>query len=102
MHLSSLCHTYAEKLEEADYPNPDYRVEKLLHRLEHHDIHAQICFTKVSTEEKGNISYYLIHCKSITVANAVKLAYRIRYTDKFSDIALLMRGFIKKVYKEAK
>ena len=69
--------------------------------MENHDIHEQICFAKISTEEKGCIAYYLIYSNSITVENSGKLAYRHRYTDKVFDIYLLVRDLIKKTYMEA-
>ena len=46
MQLSSLRLIYVDKLEENGYPNSEYRSEKLMHRLQNHDISCNISFTK--------------------------------------------------------
>ena len=98
--LPSLRLLFVQKLEEAGYPNAEYRSEKLLHRLQNHEIHHQILFTKVS-EERGILLYYLIYSKTLTVEDGVKLAYRLGATDKVSDVALLLRSLIFKAQKDS-
>ena len=102
MQLSSLRCIYIDKLAETGYSNPEYRSAKLLHRLENHAISGNISFIKVSPGDKGCISFNLIYNNSITVSDAIAFAYKLGSTDKFADVALLIRGLIQRAYKESK
>ena len=97
MQLSSLRLIYVDKLEENEYANSEYRSEKLMHRLQNHDI----SFTKVSPDNKGCVSFILIYDNTTTVADAVICAYRLGSIDKLADVALLMRGLIQRAYQES-
>ena len=88
-------------MEKNGFPNPDYRSEKLKARLENHDIHESIAFTKVSTGDKGCITYNLVHSASISVADAVTYAYKLGSKDKYEDVALLLHSIIQQAFKES-
>ena len=102
MWLSSLCIIYTDKLAENCCPNPEYWSEKLLHRLQNHELSENISFTKASPGDKGCVSFILIYSNKITVADAVAFAYRLGSIDKFADVALFISGLIQRVYKESK
>ena len=97
MQLSSLRLIYVDKLEENEYPNSEYRSEKLMHRLQNHDISCNISFTTVSPDNKGCVSFILIYDNTTTVADAVICAYRLGSIDKLADVALI----IQRAYQES-
>ena len=101
MQLSSLLLQYIGKLQENNCPNPHYRSQKLLHRLQKHVISEKISFTKVSPGDKGCITFILIYSNDITVADVVAFTNRLTPTDKFADVALLMGSLIQRTYKES-
>lgn len=100
--LSSLRRIYIEKLAENGCPNPEYRSEKLLHRLQNHELSKNVSFTKASPGDKGCLSFILIYSNRITVVDAVAFAYKLGARDKFTDVALFIRGLIQRAYKESK
>ena len=101
MQLSSLRLQYIGKLQENNCPNPDYRSQKLLHCLQKHVISEKISFTKVSPGDKGCVTFILIYSNYIIVADDVAFGYKLASTDKFADVALLMRSLIQRAYKES-
>ena len=53
MQLSSLRIIYIDKLAENGYPDPEYRSEKLLPRLQNQELNENISFTKAIPGDKG-------------------------------------------------
>ena len=102
LRLSSLRFMYIEELERFDFPNPDYRSEKLMKRLQNHEISDKIVFCKVQASDRGCISFYLVYSSNITVADAVPFVYTLACTDKLEDVALLLRGAINQTYSNSK
>ena len=100
--LSSLRLVYIDKLDQCGYPNDKYRGEHLMRRLQNHQINSQIVFSKVDPANKGCISFYLVYSSRITVADAVASAYRLASVDKIKDVALLLRGVIRRAFGKSK
>jgi len=97
--LSSLRLIYIDKLDECGYPNDGYRSEHLMKRLKNHpDISSQIVFSKVDPGDRGCMSFYLVYNARITVADAVACAYNLASVDKMKDIAVLLRGVIRRAF----
>ncbi len=94
--LSSLLLMYINELEISGFPNVNYRSEKLMSRLQSHAVGEKIAFTKVS--DKGCISFYLVYSSSITLADAVTVAYKLGSTDKYEDVAFLLRSLILRAF----
>ena len=46
------------------------------------------------------MSFYLVFNASITVADAVSQVYKLASTYKTKDVALLLRGLIRRAFKE--
>lgn len=99
--LASLRLLYIQELERYGFPNPNFRGEKLKSRLESHDISEYIAFAKVNPGNKGFITYNLVYSASTSVADAVAFAYKLGSTDKYEDMALLLRSIIQRAYKES-
>lgn len=83
------------------FPNPYYRSKQLKVRLENHYINELIAFTKVSTGDKGCITYNLVYIASIYVTDAVTYAYKLGCKDKYEDVALLLHCIIQLAFKES-
>ena len=79
LQLFTLRLIYISELEQRGFPNPDYRNEKLIKRLQYHEISGDIELKKVS--EKGCISCYLIYSANMTVAEAVPFAFKLASVD---------------------
>ena len=100
--LSSLRLLYIQELESTDFPNPDYRSEKLKDRLQNHEIHSLITFAKVNPGNKGCISFNLVYNANLSVGDAVTYAYKLGSKDKYKDVALLLRGMIQQAFCESR
>ena len=96
--LASLRLVYTQELERNGFPNPKYRSEKLKSKLEKHE---GIAVANVTADEKGCITYNLIHSASLSISDAVTHAYKMGCKDKYEDVALLLRGTIQKTFREA-
>ena len=100
--LSSLRLLCIQELESTDFPNPDYRSEKLKDRLQNHEIHSLIAFVKVNPGNKGCISFNLVYNANVFVGDAVTYAYKLGSKDKYKDVVLLLRGLIQQVFCESR
>ena len=95
MWLASLRLVYTQ--EKNGFPNPEYRSEKLKRKLEEHE---GIGISMVTADLKGCIPHILIFSASLSIPDAVRNAYKMRSTDKYEDVALLLRDTIQKTYRE--
>ena len=102
MKVSSLKLTYINILEEKGYPSPEFHSDKLISRLQNHEISQSISFTKINPGDEGARSYFLIYNNKTTVAEALGVAYKLGSTDKFSDVALDLHKQILEAYKNSK
>ena len=101
VHMSSLGLIYINVLDENGFPNRDYRSENLMYRLQNNpDISSKILFTKVDPGDRGYVSFYPVYDARITVDDAVFRAYKLASTDKTKDVALFLRGLIRRAFKE--
>ena len=100
--LSYLRDLYVKQLEENGYPNPEYRSEKLMKRLQKDEqLSNLISFTKVPLQIQGCISIWLVYSTAITVEDAIAFAYKLRSAEKFDEVALQLKDIIEKSYKES-
>jgi len=102
LQLSSLRLLYIEELKSNGYENSNYRSEKLLKRLQNDPIKEHIHFTKVDHDKADAISFWLVYSSNITVSNALARAYTLGSTDKYQNVALLLRQNILQAFKESK
>jgi hypothetical protein len=102
LRLSSLRLLYVEELKNHGYENSNYRSEKLLKRLQNDPIKDKIQFTRVDNKKDGVISFWVVYSSGITISNAIAQAYTLGSTDKYRDIALLLRQKILKAFRESK
>lgn len=99
--LKTLCQLYIQELEQSGFPNPSYKSHNLRLRLEGHPISESIGFTKVNTSDKGCINYTLVYSTSMSLDDAVACAYRLGSSDKLEDVALILRGAVKKFFNKS-
>jgi len=101
--LSSLRLIYVAKLDETAFANSNYRSEKLMRRLEKHThLGTKLSFNKVESDEQGFISFYLVYSSSLTVGEAVSQVYKVATKDSIKEVALMLRGIIRRAFKEGK
>ena len=98
--LVSLRNMYVDEIKENGYDASNYRSEKLLKRLHNDPIVEHIQFTKLNQADA--ISFWLVHSSNITVSDALIRAYTLGSTDKYQDVALLLRHIILQAFKESK
>ena len=92
---------YVDQLKLNGYENPNYRVEKLMKRLQNDPFSDKIFFVKVNQDKAGALTFWLVCSSSITVSDALSGAYSLGGTDKCRDVALVLRGSILKACKES-
>ncbi|KAI4827603.1 hypothetical protein KUCAC02_030988 [Chaenocephalus aceratus] len=102
LQLSSLRLLYVEELKLNGYENTNYRSEKLLKRLQKDPIKEHIQFTRVDHDNADAISFWLVYSLKITVSKAVARAYTLGTTDKYKNVALLLRQNILQAFRESK
>ena len=101
--LSSLRLIYIEQLAKNGYENKNYRSEKLLRRLDQDELREQIQFVKVDTEKVNNgLPFWLICSAKITVTEALGSAYILGSSDKYQEVANLLRCSILDAFKNEK
>lgn len=100
--LSALRLLYVDELARNGYENVNYRSEKLLKRLQNDPVKNSVYFTKVDHGKGNAISFWLVCSINITVSNALSRAFALGSTDKYQDVALLLRGTILKAHQESK
>ncbi len=99
--LSFLCSLFNKDLVSQGFPNPDYRNERLMKRLQaDEDISHKLAFCKVPL--RGCVELYLVYSSSISVAEAVSCAYKLGTADQLHDAALTLHALILKAFKESK
>ena len=102
LRLSSLRLLYVQELKQNGYENSNYRSEKLLKRIQKDPIKDHVYFTKVDHNKADAISFWLVYSSKITVSNALARAYTLGSTDKYQDVALLLRHNILQAFRESK
>ena len=89
--LSFLCSLFNKDLVSQGFPNPDYRNERLMRRLQaDEDISHKLAFCKVP--HRGCVELYLVYSSSISVAEAVSCAYKLGTADQLHDAALTLHA----------
>jgi hypothetical protein len=100
--LSSLRLMYIAKLDETRFANPNFRSDRLKRKLEkHHILGPKLVFTKVQPQS-NSWPFYLVFSSNISVDEAVTQGYQLASRDAVKDVALLLRGVIKKAFEESK
>ena len=101
--LSSLRKIYVKELEFQGSPNPNYRAEKLLARLRQDEKFCEnLAFFKVSPENKGCITYWLIYRADITTTDAIARVYKLACSDNIKEVGLQLRTVIQCAFKSSK
>lgn len=100
--LVDLRNLYISELKKAGHGYSNYRSEKILKRLQNHPISEKIFFTKLNTGKDDAITYWLVCSCNITVSDAISGAFSLRFSDKYQDVALVLRNSILKAFKEKK
>ena len=101
--ISSLCAIYIQELEHYGSPNPNYRAEKMLACLRQDEMLCQnLTFSKVSPENKGCITYWLIYRADITTTDAIARVYKLACSDNIKDVGLQLGAFIQRAFKRSK
>ena len=96
-----LHNVYIEELEKEGFPNPDYRTEKLIARLQgDEDISQAIAFSKVPL--RGCFELYFIYNSTISTAEAISCAYNLGTRDQLQDAAVTPHSIITKAFRESK
>ena len=90
MSLSVLCDHYIHQLEQENYPNPHFRSENLIKKIEKDGRISQlILFSKVSW--KGCISFWLVFSSVVPISKAITASYLAASEDKLKDVVTFMR-----------
>ena len=101
--LSSLCAIYIQELEHHGSPNPNYRAEKLLARLRQDEMLSKnLTFSKLSPENRGCITYWLIYRADITTTAAIARVYKLACSGNIKDVGLQLRAVIERAFKSSK
>ena len=101
--LPSVRDLYIKELERNGSPNPNYRGNKLLARLQDDpQVLERLAFSKVSPGNKGCLSFWLIYRADITIADAMARVYKLASGDNLKDVAQQLRSVILRAYKEEK
>ena len=98
-HLRSL---YVKELDRIGYPQSEYRSEQLKMCLQKHKISEYITFANVNPGNKGFVTYNLIYSKTITINDAIAIAFRLGSRNKHEDVALYLRSIIQRAFNESK
>ncbi len=76
MKLHDLCRYYTGLLETTNFPNTDYRAEKLKAKFQKHDIGNKISFSSFE-QGSGKYSSQLVFSNAIETVEAIRLAYKL-------------------------
>ena len=76
MKLSGLCRFYISLLERTNFPNSNYRAEKMKAKLKNSSLGELISFAALD-KDRGRYTSQLVYSKALTVADAIKLAYKL-------------------------
>ena len=99
--LNVLRDHYIHQLEQENYPNPHFRSEKLIKKIEKDESISQlVSFSKVSW--KGCISFWLVFSSEMSVSMAVAESYLAASEDKLKDVATFIREVVLKAFKSSK
>ena len=97
--LANLRNVYVSELENTKHANPDYRSEKLKHKLEVHE--HEPFKDKLSFCDMGNFRSDIIFSSSIDVNSAVKQAFLLGATDVIEQTGKNLRQFIMDAYSRS-
>ena len=101
MSLSVLRDHYIHQLEQENYPNPHFRSEKLIKKIEKDESISQlISFSEVSW--KGCISFWLVFSSEMSISKVVAASYLAASEDKLKDVATFIREVVLKAFKSSK
>ena len=95
--LTDLRNTYTSELENTKHANPDYRSEKLKHKLEVHEPFKN----KLSFCDMGKFQSYIVFSSAIDVNSAVKQAFQLGSTDVIEQTGKNIRQSIMDAYSTA-
>jgi hypothetical protein len=89
--LSGLCQIYISRLEDTEFPNADYRGEKLKVKLEKY-YGDKLSFTPLDSNDKFRT--LLVYSSQIDVGTAVKCSYELGTMDMMGEAARFLRKTI--------
>ena len=93
MKLSDLTKIFIGSLEHSDFPNPDFRSEKLKIKLEKHEYYqSMLAFCSLSS--KGKMQSYIVYRSDIELSSAVATAYELGSIDMTKEAGLYLRNVI--------
>ena len=92
---------YVEELEKTEFPNREYRKEKLKAKIEKHTVYSEkiniICLSNNS-----KLKSYLVYNKDTTVEQAVNTAYSLGIKDTHEEVAMDLRTTIFDAFKTSR
>lgn len=77
--LTDLCHLYISALEETDHPNPNFRGENLMEKLENHYL------DRVSFCSLGTFRSYILYSSDIDMNKAIQYSYELGSRDTIEE-----------------
>ena len=92
--LSDTSRYYVTLLEKSDFPNAEYKSEKLKHKLLKHELGGKIAFISLN-KRKGKFSLQLIFSTVISQAQAITTAYNVCTEDSLSQVEARLRDVIR-------
>ena len=99
--LTVLRQKYIEHLQKENFPNPNFRAEKLMKKMTaDEEIKESISFARV--ESKGCVSFWLVYSSKLSTSNAVAASYLSASKDKLSEAAVYLRNVILEAFKKSK
>ena len=100
MKLTDLREIYIQSLNNSNFPNEDYRGEKLKHKIEKHPLFSKhVSFLRLD----NNSQYHslLIYNANTSIAQALGKAYILGGKDTHKEVALNLRKAVFQKYKES-
>lgn len=86
--LTELCKIYISHLHETEFPNPNYRCEKLKKKLENCERYKGLLGFCPILE---NFNTYLVFSRKIELSDAIRRSYQLGLGDKVIDVAESLR-----------
>lgn len=100
--LSLLRDVYIKELEKEGFPNVNFRAEKLLKKLkEDPQISPRLAFSKVSSDHRGCLMFWLVYRADITTADAMAWAYKLASIATIEDVGQQLRTAIQRAFKDS-
>ena len=91
--LSYLRDLYIKELQNTKFPNSDYRNENLKAKIEKHHLYADTV-SFISFGDMPRSQFYILYDSSLSVEEAIRLAYKLGNKDTHDEVAMDLKDTI--------